>query len=310
MRKHSAPVALFLLAFRSLRWLSAHGCPCSCLPSPDLALIPRLSLLLLAFHSHKIGSLPTAGSAPACCPSPAAALCPWLPLHGRVMRLLSALPCPRWGKGCEMRCTTCYGVSVVLLSCACCCALMVLVSCYCRVPVVVCLLLLCACCCCAPVVVVRLLLSCACCCCAPVVVVCLSCACWLCADGVVVVCLLVVSCCCRAPVVVMRLLLSCACWCRAPCWLCWCPVGVVCLVGCVGVLFASCLRPVCGVLLVGCCPVCILFASCLHPVCVLCASCLWCPVGWLLSCVRCFRAPCWLLVCLFWGSYFSYLDSV
>ena len=53
-------------------------------------------------------------------------------------------------------------------------------------------------------------------------------------------------CLCRAAAAVVRLLLSCALLVvLVSCWLC--PVG------CVGVLFASCLRPVGCVLLVGCC---------------------------------------------------------
>src|SRR5574344_2183761 len=97
--------------------------------------------------------------------------------------------------------------------------------------------------------------------------------------------MVLLSCACRVPVGcrvhVVRLLLSCfllvvSCCCRVP-------------VGCV--LFAACLRPVC-----------VLFSSCLRAVCVLFASCLLCPVGRLLSCGCCCRAPfVWLLVCLFWG---------
>ena len=114
-----APVALFLLAFRPRFGSLPMAVTAPATHPQKLALYPRLSLLLLATHPHYVGSLPMAGFAPACHPSPlATALCPWLPLHGRVMRLLSALPCPRWGKGCEMRCTTYHDVSVVLLSCA------------------------------------------------------------------------------------------------------------------------------------------------------------------------------------------------
>ena len=131
------------------------------------------------------------------------------------------------------------GVSVVLLSCGCCF----------RVPVVVVRLLL-SCvvllsyACYVPVVVVRLLLSCGCCCraAAAVVRLLLSCGCCCRAAAAVVRLLLSCACCCRMPVVC--LLLLCACCCRAPCWLCWCPVCV---------LFASSLRPVGSVLMVGCC---------------------------------------------------------
>ena len=240
-------------------WLFAHGCPCSCLPS-----IPRF------------GSLPMAVPAPAYRPSPAAALCPWLPLHGCVMLRLSALPCPDgaklffpapMGQSCSSlprrgkavlpcpdgaKVVKCAAQPIMMLVSCCCC-----VPCYCRVPDG-----------CAPVVVVRLLLSCGCCCRAAAAFVRLllcACCCTL---------MVLVLCCCRAAAAFVCLLLL---------YACCVPVVVVRLVGCVGVLFASCLRPVC----------------------VLFASSWFCPVGRLLSCGCCCRAPfVWLLVCLFWGSLF------
>ena len=145
--------------------------------------------------------------APAYRPSPAAALCPWLSLHGCVMLWLSALTCPRWGGACEMRCTTCkcrvpcwlYPVGVVCLI-----GWLVSCGCYCRATVgcratvvVVCRVVGCATVGCATVG------------CAPVVVCLVGCVLLLvvrswCCCRMPVGCVLLVSCACCVPVVVVR----------------------------------------------------------------------------------------------------------
>ena len=186
-------------------WLSTHGCPCSCLPSIPclLALCPWLVLLLLDIR-------------------------PLLRLsaHGypcMVVLCVCSLPFPA-PDGAKLSFPAPDGA--VLVKCAA-QPIMRLVSCCCRVPCWMCHALVVVVCLVGCVDVVRLLLLCGCCCCAPVVVVRLV--------GCVGV-LLVVS-----------------------CWLCLCPVGcvlLVVLVSClrpVCVLFASCwLCSVGRLLLCGC----------------------------------------------------------
>ena len=95
--------------------------PYSCLPSvpTKLALCPWLSLLLppipiiLALCPRLSLLLPPIPIILALCPRLALLM---LATHPHLQRH-TALPCPRWGGACEMRCTTYHPISVVLLSC-------------------------------------------------------------------------------------------------------------------------------------------------------------------------------------------------